>query len=229
MDIKNTNDIVATKITALIVGESGAGKTTLAKTLPPKTIVISLEGGMLSLQGCNVDYIEIDCKRKIESLRKILDDVSKSDYDNVMIDSLTEISQAFVEFAKLEYPDDRQTMKMYGYYNELMIRFIKYCRDMDKNIFFTALQKTIKDDIGRMYHHPEMIGSIAGKCVAYFDFVFALLVFEKDGVKKRALLTNKQDNYACKDRSGRLDAFEPPHLGDIINKVFDQKQEEKQC
>jgi signal recognition particle receptor subunit beta len=40
------------KTTVAIFGPSGVGKTSLARTLPPKeTVVIDLEAGMKSLQG----------------------------------------------------------------------------------------------------------------------------------------------------------------------------------
>ena len=39
-------------------GQSGAGKTSLIKTLP-SPIVLSAEGGLLSIQDANLPYIEI--------------------------------------------------------------------------------------------------------------------------------------------------------------------------
>ena len=220
MKVSNTNDIKPTKVNALIYAPSGYGKTTLAKTLPPKTIVISLEAGLLSLKGSNVDYVEVDPKRKLESLREYLGEIVKSDYDTIFIDSLSEISQMFLEEAEKKFPDARNNMQKYGLYNQMMMAFIKYCRDLDKNVFFTALQKDDKDEIGRITHIPDLVGSISKKCQAYFDFVFCLMIFEKDDEKKRVLLTDAHDGYVAKDRSIHLDQYEPADLGLIIKKVF---------
>lgn len=232
MEIKNCKDIQLNTITALICGESGAGKTTLLSTLPPKTIIVSMESGLLTLRGRDVDYVEITGEKKcpergildpvvakIESLRAVLGSIAESDYDNVCIDSLTELAEVFVEYAKREYPDDKQVLKMFGYYNTLMTNMIKYTRDMNKNVFFTSLLKTEKDDQGRRYYLPSVAGSVAEKGLAHFDFVFNLLVFERDGEKVRALLTDSRDGYRCKDRSGMLSEFEKPDLGQIINKL----------
>lgn len=228
MNIQNTNDIKPTKINCLIVGESGSGKTTLAKTLNGKTLIVSLESGLLSLKDSSIDYVNIegnDGVQKVEHIKKLLPEIIASDYDNIYFDSLTDIAACFVEYAKKEYPDDRQTMKMFGYYGDMITKFIKYTRDMNKNVFYTALEKVTTDDVGRRFVLPDMMGAIASKSNAYFDFVMNLRVFEKDGEKVRALLTSSGGGYICKDRSGKLEEYEKPNLGDIINKVFNKQGE----
>ena len=217
MHIKSTKSIRPTNVNALIFGESGVGKTTLASTLRGKTIIVSLESGLMSLRNFELDYIEI---KTIDDLRKTLGELAVSDYDNIYIDSLTEIGQLFLDYSKTKYPDDRQTMKMYGYLLEVMTKFIKYCRDIEKNIFFTALQKTTVDDVGKRFYVPDLQGSIAVKCPAFFDFVFNYQVMKKDDKNVRFLITDKTDNTISKDRSGVLDKYEKPNLEEIITKVF---------
>ena len=91
---------------------------------------------------------------------------------------------------------------------------------MNKNVFYTCLQRDDKDDIGRVTHLPNLIGSIRESCPAMFDFVFAMRIFETEDEKKRALQTDSNDGYIAKDRSGKLNNYEPADLGAIINKVF---------
>jgi len=219
MEVKSTKDIAPSKINALIYGQSGAGKTTLAGTLTGKTLLVSLESGLLSLRQSAVDYIEIEGD-KMNHLRKVLDFAKNSDYENIFIDSLTEVAQLFVDNAKKDYPEDRQTMKMWGRYSETVTAFIKYCRDMNKNVFFTALEKNTQDEVGRRFCLPEMQGSIASKCPAFFDFVFNLKIYKKEEEEVRALLTKNKETFICKDRSGKLNEYEKPDLQLIIDKVF---------
>jgi len=221
MEIKKTNEIVATNLNCLIYAPSGHGKTTLAGTLPPSTIIVSMESGLLSLRGKTIDYIVI---KNLDELKTALVSISKSNYENVFFDSLTEIASLFVDKAQLEYPDDRQALKKWGAYNELIVRFIKFTRDWNKNVFFTCLEKTDKDESGRRFNLPDLQGSISKKISAYMDFVFSLRIFEKDGQKVRALLTNATDGYICKDRSGLLDEYEKPDLSEIIGKIFKEKR-----
>jgi len=223
LEIKSTKDIKPDKINMLIVGESGAGKTTLAKTLKGKTLIISCESGLLSLMGSEIDFVEVDSKNSaanVEVLKNILSSKQINNYDNIYIDSLTEIADYFLAYAKKEYPEEKQTQKMYGYYKQILTGFIKYVRDMDKNVFFTSLQKTDKDESGIRWNLPDIKGSLAYSANGYFDFVFNLQVVKKDDKDIRALLTQNRQGFTCKDRSGKLDEWEKPNLGSIIDKVF---------
>lgn len=222
MDIKNTKNIRPSCINALIHGESGVGKTTLARTLKGKTIIVSLESGLLALKDSDIDYVEVFT---LEDLRATLIELATSNYDNIYIDSLTEIGHLFFENAKLKYPEDKQTMKLYGMQLESMTKFIKFCRDIKKNIFFTSLQKVVQDEVGKRYHTPDLQGSIATKCPAFFDLVFDYRVIEKDGKEHRVLITGKTDNSISKDRSNKLKQYEKPDLGNIIHKIFNSKGE----
>ena len=82
MEIKKTNDIVPTSLTALIVGQPSVGKTTLASTLP-ETLIVSCESGLLSLKNYKVDYIEIN---NIKTLTESLLFAKDSKYKNIYFD-----------------------------------------------------------------------------------------------------------------------------------------------
>lgn len=218
MQIKSTHEIKPEKINALIYGESGVGKTFLASTLVGKTIIVSMESGLLSLRGHSIDYIEEI--NNLDKLKEALTFLITSDYQNIYIDSLTEVTQLFLAYCKEQYPDDKQTLKVYGLLLEMVSAFIKFTRDMNKNVFFTALQKTSQDEYNRRYHVPDLVGSIASKCPQFFDFVFNYQMVRQDEQDTRFLVTQKTSNSLGKDRSGLLDLYEQPNLGLIINKIF---------
>ena len=116
MKIKSTIDIKPDKFNALIYGESRSGKTTLAHTLD-NCLIISPERGLLSLKQYPVDYMEVST---LDELKQALVIASKSDYETIFIDSLTEISQQMVAHAKTVYPNDNQVMKVYGLHKEMI-------------------------------------------------------------------------------------------------------------
>lgn len=227
-EIKNCKDIRMETITAIIIGDSGAGKTTLLNTLPPSTLIISLEKGLLSLKGSDRDYIQIpeglSPKDKLEWLKSSMMWAAKQSYENIGIDSITEMSEFLVDFGKVQYPAENQIFKVYGQHKEQLTGSIKYCRDMNKNVFFTSLIKVDKDDIGRKVMLPAVAGSLSEELPKYFDFVFYLEVLEIDGKKKRALMTDKKPENKAKDRSGLLNEWEAPDLTNIINKINGESQ-----
>ena len=117
-------------------------------------------------------------------------------------------------------------MQMYGKLLEQMTKFIRYCRDMEKNVFFTALEKVSQDQFNRRFILPSLVGSISEKCPQFFDFVFRMQVIKDGDKEKRILQTSADELFPAKDRSGQLDKYEPPHLGKLIEKIFGGSNEE---
>ena len=222
MEIKTTKNFGSNRLTALILGPSGSGKTTLAKTLPGKTLIVSMESGLLSLSGQDIDYIELrpNNHNAFTELGTFLHGTDLSQYDNLYFDSLSEIATMCLSEAKQKFPDPSQTFPRFGEYNERMTKFIRFVRDMEKNTFFTSLVKVDRDDSGYRKHLPDIQGSISNKINAFLDFVFHIRIVQKEESEIRMLQTKADNNYDCKDRSGKLAPFEQMDLSLIYNKVF---------
>ena len=220
MQIKNTSS-VKPNVCTLITGVSGAGKTTLAGTIEGKTLIISAEAGLLSLQDKGIDFIEIEGSdlEKWQQFKEALSFAAKSDYDNIFIDSLSEVSDIIVSYAESEFPDAKNTMQKWGLYTATMKRFIRYVRDIQKNVFITTLQKTDKDEVGKRYYAPDVSGKMAEKMPAFFDLVLNIKVIQKDDEDIRVIQTFTDSGIVCKDRSGKLSRYEKPDLSLILKKI----------
>jgi hypothetical protein len=89
----------------------------------------------------------------------------------------------------------------------------------------TAKVEKTQDEMGRVLYSPSMPGQKMGQALPYFfDEVLALRV-EKDaeGKSHRALMCDSDGLWTAKDRSGKLDAWEEPDLGQIISKIGGSK------
>ena len=81
IQLKNTADVHTNGIKALVYGSAGAGKTTLAASMP-NPIIISAEGGLLSIQGAGLPYIEVN---SMETLQESFEYVASSDFESVVL------------------------------------------------------------------------------------------------------------------------------------------------
>jgi phage nucleotide-binding protein len=213
-----------------IYGQSGVGKTSLAKTMSGETLIVSLESGLLSLADSDIDYVVIEgktAKEKVQNVRDIVKELQGTSlYKNIFIDSMTELSQIFIEYQfDLINNDKSKTLPAYGDYNKMMRVFIKTVRDMGQyNIVMTALEKTDKDEVGRRFTIPDLVGNVSHAIPQFFDEVFHYQIIEKEEKQHRFLLTGGHQSIVAKDRSGKLAQYEKPNLGDIFKKIQGEKQ-----
>lgn len=219
INLKKTGSMSANGVKLIVYGQAGAGKTSLIKTLP-NPIVLSAEGGLLSIQDADLPFIEIN---DMNTLREAYDWLSKSeeakDYQSVALDSISEIAEVVLNAEKKIAKDPRQA---YGAMQEQMADIIRAFRDLpNKHVYMSAKLEKTQDEMGRVLYAPSMPGNKTGQSLPYFvDEVLALRV-EKDseGVTQRALMCDSDGLWLAKDRSGKLDAWEAPDLGEIIRKI----------
>lgn len=242
MEITTTKNSLENHIKCLVYGFSGAGKTTLAGTLKDKTLILSFEAGLGSLNDFEIDVI--DCARedgkplkasqrlkKLEEAYKFLTTKGSQDtYKTIFIDSLSEISDNLVESLQEdpEYSEAKNALKLWGRYNKESKAVIKAFRDLPNyNVVFTALCVEEKDENGNFTKGIDMPGKISQKAPQFFDEVLYLgKVKDKDGNEIRQLLTDSTTSIPYpKDRSGKLDKFEAPNLQLIFDKINNKKKE----
>lgn len=225
MKITNTKEISNNRVCAVICGISGVGKTSLAKTLNGKTLILSAEQGLLCLAGSDIDVIEIKSFNDLLDTAKFLRTPEAKVYQNIFLDSLTEVSEILIAELKLKYPSRAQSMNLWGEYADLMLNFVKYYRNLNQfNVFFTCLIDTQKDELGVRYHHFDLKGKIAEKIPALFDLVFFadILDIETEGkvVPTRVLYTQPTEKHRlAKDRSGLLKPIIKMDLQLVVDKL----------
>lgn len=223
INIKNTGSLAANGVKLLVYGQAGAGKTSLIKTLP-SPIVLSAEGGLLSIQDADLPFIEIN---DIETLREAYKWLTESNeakvFKSVALDSISEIAEVVLNAEKKTTKDPRQA---YGAMQEQMADIIRAFRDLPgRHVYMSAKLEKTQDEMGRVLYAPSMPGNKTGQALPYFfDEVLALRV-EKDGDgnTQRALMCDSDGLWLAKDRSGKLESWESPDLGAIISKMQGSK------
>ena len=221
IEFKNPADAVREQgIKMLVYGAAGSGKTVLCATANEPTLIISTEAGLLSIKDAPKRIQIVECNTR-EEVDEVLDYLSQNKLPNwVCIDSISEIAEVVLaeELTKTKAP-----RKAYGELAVIMTALIKRFRTLHTNGVMTAKVDKVKDDMagGRMYS-PGMPGQKMGQQLPYFfDLVWAMRVTtDKEGNLVRELQTNRDDQYEAKDRSGKLDIFEPQNLAALRSKIY---------
>lgn len=222
INLKSTGSLSANGVKLLVYGQAGAGKTSLVKTLP-KPIVLSAEGGLLSIQDADIPYIEI---ASMDDLREAFtwckDSKEAQAFETVALDSISEVAEVVLAHELKKNKDGRAA---YGEMNTTMTELIRAFRDLpNKHVYFSAKLEKSQDEMGKLLYNPGMPGKSLTQGLPYFfDEVLALRV-ERDAedVTQRALMCDSDGLWLAKDRSGKLAAWEAPDLGAIIKKIGDR-------
>lgn len=155
-------------------------------------------------------------------------------YDTIFVDSITKLSRLCLQWSQ-QQPDafnaqGKQDMRgAYGLLGREMLGFITQLQHArGKNVILTCAMEQSKDDYGRLVWDPHIEGAKTGRELpGIVDEVISYILIDfGDGNTSRAFVTNKDNEHAvpAKDRSGRLDPVEEPHLGKLIAKASDQKR-----
>ena len=151
-------------------------------------------------------------------------------FETIFIDSITVAGRLCLQWAKGQpqavsersgKPDMRGA---YGLHGQEMIAWLTHLQHTrGKNIWFVGILDEKLDDFNRRIFTPQIDGSKTGnELPGIVDEVIAMAeVTEGDGEPYRAFVcqTLNAFGYPAKDRSGRLDLIEEPHLGHLMEKI----------
>ena len=150
-------------------------------------------------------------------------------YQTFFLDSITQLSRQCFAWCKTQpgavsdrsgKPDLRAA---YGLLGQEMIGALTHLQHArGKNVVFVAILDERLDDFNRKVFVPQIEGSKTSlELPGIVDEVVTLAEIKaEDGSTYRAFVSHTLNPYGfpAKDRSGRLDLLEPPHLGALIAK-----------
>ena len=151
-------------------------------------------------------------------------------YQSVFIDSITVAGrlcfqwcrgqpEAFSE--KTGKPDIRGA---YGLHGREMIAWLTHLQHTrGKHVWFVGILDEKLDDFNRKVFKPQIDGAKTGlELPGIVDQVVTMAdIPDADGKPQRAFVCQTLNSWGfpAKDRSGRLDMVEPPHLGRLMDKI----------
>lgn len=155
-----------------------------------------------------------------------------SRYDTLFVDSLSVASRICLQWAETQpeaFSEKTGKPDIRGAYGLLGREFTAWATQLQhtrgKHVIFLAILDQVKDDFGRQSWEIQMAGSKSGKELpGLVDQIITLAPVDfGDGSPVRAFVTkfNNPYGFPAKDRSGRLEEIEEPHLGKLIAKAGD--------
>lgn len=157
-------------------------------------------------------------------------DFDLSKYETIFVDSITEVSRICFGWCQKQ-PDaySEKTGKpdirgAYGLLGREMVSWLKQFQHAPRvNVWLVGLLNEVKDDFGRVSHVMQVEGGkTALEAPGITDQVITMTQFTPDeGAPYRAFVTHAVNEWGfpAKDRSGRLDLIEQPHLGKLMEKI----------
>lgn len=245
----------------VVCGQSGVGKTTLARTLNPNTtLFMDLEAGDAAIEGHPIDVVRpqtwAECRdmacylggpnpslsedqpysqAHYDYVTQTYGDPQENElsrYDTIFIDSITVAGRMCFQWCQ-QQPEARSdrtgkldTRAAYGMHGREMLSWLTHLQHIrEKNVVFVGILDEVTDDYGRKQYALQIEGSKTGRELpGIVDEVITMAVMSGDNGPYRAFVCGPLNEwgYPAKDRSGRLDLIEEPHLGKLIDKMTNQ-------
>jgi len=158
-------------------------------------------------------------------------------YETIFIDSITVAGRLSFQWSqgqpdgmseKTGKPDIRGAYGLHG--REMLGWLSQLQHTRGKNIVFVGILDKKEDDYGRAQWMPQIEGSKVGREIS--GIVDQIITYQEvqpeEGDKYRALICTSPNpwGYPAKDRSGRLDQIEQPHLGKLFEKIRKGKRQD---
>lgn len=152
-------------------------------------------------------------------------------YETIFIDSITVASRLSFQWCKGQpeafaersgKPDVRGAYGLHG--REMLAWLVHLQHTRAKNIIFVGILDEKLDDFNRKVYAPQIDGAKTGlELPGIVDEVLTLTEIKDDsGALYRAFVCQTINPFGlpAKDRSGRLDVIEEPHLGRLFTKIM---------
>lgn len=206
--IKKPNELQVKKtLSALIYGQPGMGKTTLALSAP-HPLLLDFDGGVHRVNAAHrVDTVQI---AKWEEVDEVMQSPEIADYATFVIDTAGKMLSFMDKYImqnnpKMRKADGALSLQGYGVRKNMFINFVNQVSLMGKSVIFVAHEREEKNGEEKQIR-PEIGGSSAGDLIKELDLVGYM---EAIG-KKRTISFNPCEKFYGKNTCNLPERMEIP-------------------
>jgi phage nucleotide-binding protein len=239
LEVKSPSEAIS-YLNLLIYGAPGVGKTYLGGTAQdhPDTspvLFLDVEGGTTTLRHRkDIDVVPIKSADRLNEVYEMVVMDTEGYYKTIVLDSLTELHTLIMKAVLRQRHDKRPDlddeppgMKEWGLASDKLRNVVRGFRDLPCNTIIMALDKSDKDENGRVSITPALPGQLATSIPGFLDIVGYMTANEEEeeGIVRR-LQTQKTRKVIAKDRTGLLDSvIESPSIPMIFECLTDDDGE----
>ena len=206
-----------TRVTALVYGVPGIGKTTFANTFPDP-FFIDIAGGMSTIRRSKRPYVQ---PTSYAEVTLVINQGVPAGTKTLVWDTISGGVRAYLDDSigktGREFPTQAEWLMVV----EWLKRSVRDILQFPGHVVVTAQERYVKDeDTGKVIMGPAVPPSLILELGALFDCVFHMrMAFDqKTGVQNRKLMTIPDGLYHAKDRFGGLEKFEEPNFDHLMKK-----------
>ncbi|HFV1659317.1 TPA: AAA family ATPase [Streptococcus pyogenes] len=210
MKITKATEIKNNDSCYLIYGNPGFGKTSTAKYLPGKTIVINIDKSAKVLRGNeNIDIADIDMHKIwgewLDTVKELLNGAA-NDYDNIVIDNVSELFRACLANLGREGKNHRVPSQAdYQRVDFTILDSLRALLQLNKRIVFLAWETSDQwtDENGMIYNRamPDIRTKILNNFLGLTDVVARLVKkTTDDGEEVRGFILQPSASVYAKNR-----------------------------
>jgi len=222
MTFSTTQPGVPPRITVLVYGAPGSGKTHFAGTFP-KPLFLDMHGGLATVRHKKVAYIRP--RTYAEMLEATIPENVK-EFKTIVLDQLTEAARLLMKGALRmsgrELPQLQDWQLVIERLRTLCVTYTSEDTLPDKHIVFVAEEVVDKnEETGQILVSPDVPGKFTRRVGTFFDCMFHIrnAYNQQTKTKGRWMLTEPDGMYPAKDRLGGLDKLEVPDFNVLWEKV----------
>jgi phage nucleotide-binding protein len=195
MEIKilKPRELISKNIKMLVYGNSSSGKSYFASGAD-NAVVLDLEKGMASSMREDIDIIPVN---DAQEFKQAIEYVAKSDYDTIIIDSLTKYSEMLFVAVKAAYPDPKNAMQMWMAFDAAIRSRVSEILAINKHIIVTALVEDVVTETGWAQRYPMLK---AKKFKAMLTSFFDLVLYLNTSESVRRIHLEPGEDYVAKNR-----------------------------
>jgi hypothetical protein len=203
----------------VVYGAPGTGKTPILNTAP-RPVLLCIEPGMLSMRQSHVPtWAGFTPKHIDEFFDWILKSNEAQNFDTICVDSVSQMAEVILEEELGRNKDGRKA------YGEMSRRIMRHMNGIffaqRKHTYLICKQASVEDGSSRMFR-PYFPGQdLNVKIPHLFDVTMHLAIHNIPGAgQHKAFRTAASIDAVARDRSGKLNEFEPCDLTALFNKIM---------